>query len=46
MLIEILYLLKFNLILHFRWYPPGHGDFYDSFKNSGLLQKFIDTVCF
>ncbi|CAI6373235.1 unnamed protein product [Macrosiphum euphorbiae] len=25
------------------WYPPGHGDFYDSFKNSGLLQKFIDS---
>jgi len=25
------------------WYPPGHGDFYDSFKNSGLLRKFIDA---
>ena len=24
------------------WYPPGHGDFYQSFYNSGLLQKFID----
>lgn len=23
------------------WYPPGHGDFYDSFHCSGLLQKFI-----
>lgn len=23
------------------WYPPGHGDFYESFKNSGLLKKFI-----
>ncbi|XP_052127304.1 UTP--glucose-1-phosphate uridylyltransferase isoform X1 [Frankliniella occidentalis] len=23
------------------WYPPGHGDFYESFKNSGLLTKFI-----
>jgi len=23
------------------WYPPGHGDFYQSFKNSGLLTKFI-----
>ncbi|XP_058789493.1 UTP--glucose-1-phosphate uridylyltransferase isoform X3 [Phymastichus coffea] len=20
------------------WYPPGHGDFYESFRNSGLLQ--------
>ncbi|XP_023235569.1 UTP--glucose-1-phosphate uridylyltransferase-like isoform X1 [Centruroides sculpturatus] len=24
------------------WYPPGHGDFYESFYKSGLLQKFID----
>lgn len=24
------------------WYPPGHGDIYRSFYNSGLLQKFID----
>ncbi|XP_047102311.1 UTP--glucose-1-phosphate uridylyltransferase-like isoform X1 [Schistocerca piceifrons] len=24
------------------WYPPGHGDFYESFKNSGLLKKFIE----
>ncbi|XP_037788470.1 UTP--glucose-1-phosphate uridylyltransferase-like [Penaeus monodon] len=24
------------------WYPPGHGDFYQSFKNSGLLQEFIN----
>ncbi|XP_023239076.1 UTP--glucose-1-phosphate uridylyltransferase-like [Centruroides sculpturatus] len=24
------------------WYPPGHGDFYDAFNNSGLLQHFID----
>ncbi|XP_018899454.1 UTP--glucose-1-phosphate uridylyltransferase isoform X1 [Bemisia tabaci] len=23
------------------WYPPGHGDFYESFSNSGLLKKFI-----
>lgn len=23
------------------WYPPGHGDFYQSFHNSGLLKKFI-----
>ncbi|XP_046820303.1 UTP--glucose-1-phosphate uridylyltransferase isoform X1 [Vespa crabro] len=23
------------------WYPPGHGDFYESFKNSGLLKRFI-----
>uniref|UniRef100_S4PXG0 UTP--glucose-1-phosphate uridylyltransferase n=3 Tax=Parargina TaxID=366209 RepID=S4PXG0_9NEOP len=31
------------------WYPPGHGDFYESFNNSGLLQKFIKegrTYCF
>lgn len=24
------------------WYPPGHGDLYESFYNSGLLKKFID----
>lgn len=23
------------------WYPPGHGDFYISFHNSGLLDKFV-----
>ncbi|KAL7638922.1 UNVERIFIED_CONTAM: hypothetical protein RMT77_010456 [Armadillidium vulgare] len=23
------------------WYPPGHGDFYEAFANSGLLQEFI-----
>ncbi|CAH1163568.1 unnamed protein product [Phaedon cochleariae] len=23
------------------WYPPGHGDFYESFKNTGLLDKFL-----
>ncbi|XP_017784113.1 PREDICTED: UTP--glucose-1-phosphate uridylyltransferase isoform X2 [Nicrophorus vespilloides] len=23
------------------WYPPGHGDFYKSFQNSGFLSKFI-----
>ncbi|XP_048517816.1 UTP--glucose-1-phosphate uridylyltransferase isoform X1 [Dendroctonus ponderosae] len=23
------------------WYPPGHGDFYESFYNSGLLSKFV-----
>lgn len=24
-----------------RWYPPGHGDFYESFQNSGLLKEFL-----
>jgi len=31
------------------WYPPGHGDFYQSFSNSGLLDEFIQIgkkVCF
>lgn len=23
------------------WYPPGHGDFYESFNNSGLLDDLI-----
>ena len=33
-----------------RWYPPGHGDFYQAFANSGLLDELIEregrTVCF
>ncbi|ODN02222.1 UTP--glucose-1-phosphate uridylyltransferase [Orchesella cincta] len=24
------------------WYPPGHGDYYLSFYNSGLLKRFVD----
>ena len=24
------------------WYPPGHGDFYESFYNSGLLHGFLN----
>lgn len=24
------------------WYPPGHGDFYESFLKSGLLNNFLD----
>jgi UTP--glucose-1-phosphate uridylyltransferase len=24
------------------WYPPGHGDIYESFYNSGLLDQFIE----
>ena len=24
------------------WYPPGHGDIYESLHNSGLLKMFID----
>merc|ERR1712088_744332 len=25
------------------WYPPGHGDFYQSFANSGLLTEFVEA---
>jgi len=25
------------------WYPPGHGDFYESFVKSGLLDNFINN---
>ncbi len=35
--------------MFFRWYPPGHGDFYRSFKRSGLLDQFLrdgKTCCF
>lgn len=24
------------------WYPPGHGDVYQAFYNSGLLNQFIN----
>merc|ERR1711915_538924 len=24
------------------WYPPGHGDFYQSFHNSGLLDEYVE----
>ncbi len=24
------------------WYPPGHGDFYYSFYNSGLMTELVD----
>uniref|UniRef100_A0A6G3MEG5 UTP--glucose-1-phosphate uridylyltransferase n=1 Tax=Henneguya salminicola TaxID=69463 RepID=A0A6G3MEG5_HENSL len=24
------------------WYPPGHGNFYEAFYESGLMKKFID----
>lgn len=24
------------------WYPPGHGDIYEAFYNSGLLKMFIN----
>jgi len=27
------------------WYPPGHGDFYESFYNSGLLDELIEQGC-
>ncbi|KAJ2775808.1 UTP-glucose-1-phosphate uridylyltransferase [Coemansia javaensis] len=25
-----------------QWYPPGHGDLYESFANSGLLDQLIE----
>ena len=30
-----------KLLIVYSWYPPGHGDVYASFYNSGLLDKFI-----
>ncbi len=30
------------LYMYFRWYPPGHGDTYESFYNSGLLKQMLD----
>lgn len=34
-------MFKSFINLSFRWYPPGHGDVYNSLHNSGLLEKFI-----
>ena len=28
-------------LVPFSWYPPGHGDVYESLYNSGLLEKFV-----
>ena len=33
---------KRTFLFVFSWYPPGHGDTYESFYNSGLLKQFID----
>ena len=30
------------ILCNFRWYPPGHGDFYQSFYNSGLMKELVD----
>ena len=34
-------IIIFLYVVLFSWYPPGHGDIYDSFANSGLLDRFI-----
>jgi UDP-N-acetylglucosamine pyrophosphorylase len=33
-----------NFLFLCRWYPPGHGDFYESFRNSSLLKLFLNQV--
>ena len=30
-----------NFSNHSEWYPPGHGDLYESLVKSGLLDEFI-----
>ena len=46
MFILFLNVFEVNVSFHYlfpcSWYPPGHGDIYRSFYNSGLLSKFID----
>lgn len=46
MCILFLNVFEVNVSLHHlfpcSWYPPGHGDIYQSFYNSGLLSDFID----
>ena len=45
-----IFIKYFFLVPRFRWYPPGHGDFYQAFHNSGLLDELIEkegrSVCF
>ncbi len=31
-----------SLMTVFSWYPPGHGDIYESFNNCGLLTELIN----
>lgn len=33
---------RFDLRDGVSWYPPGHGDVYNSLKRSGLLDKFLE----
>lgn len=44
--VQLIYYLYIKTIIIFAymisWYPPGHGDFYDTFRNSDLLKQFID----
>jgi UTP--glucose-1-phosphate uridylyltransferase len=28
---------------HHEWYPPGHGDVYQSFSDSGLLDRYLES---
>ena len=47
---KLRYIHQIFLLGCFRWYPPGHGDFYQAFHNSGLLDELIEkegrSVCF
>lgn len=27
---------------HHEWYPPGHGDVYQAFADSGLLDRYLE----
>ena len=41
--------IKYIWLLIYRWYPPGHGDFYQSFQRSGLLNEMLKegrNICF
>ncbi|CDW53031.1 UDP glucose pyrophosphorylase [Trichuris trichiura] len=40
---NMLALALFNCSSNCRWYPPGHGDFYESFYSSGLLDTFLNA---
>jgi len=40
---SLLPVIKDHIGEHSEWYPPGHGDIYTSFNNSGLLDQYLNA---
>ncbi|KAH9613723.1 hypothetical protein KSS87_004339 [Heliosperma pusillum] len=41
---SLLFLLAHSILNNPFWYPPGHGDVFPAFKNSGKLDNFLSQV--